>query len=364
VSWTRCASEGVSGGDVCEVPGTRDVRYGVPGAYSYKRVSGSVKCNDASFGAGFTNYQNFCEYSSSPDAAAPAPTPSPAPAPAPAPTPAPTPSGTAIGPRVATFTASGPITATSGQVISGVRIQNPNGACIVIPAGVTGVVVRDSDIGPCRGNGNVIVNGSGATIEHNLIRDGGRGVYMHNTTGGTIRRNKFQGTHSGISCGHSNPDFCSHILEFADVTNTTVDGNEVRGTTNNDAISMWQTSGMKLINNDIDVTVTHIHGAAFTMGDSLSGKPGRDNYIAGNIVRQRSQAGGARAGIFGSEGNTVLERNCFVNGMTVMNYSGVFNGITIRNNVINMRESVLIDTALVSGWSTNIDSSDCSLVPR
>lgn len=281
----------------------------------------------------------------------------------PVPAPAPAPSA-GVGPRVATFTTSGPITATSGQVISGVRIQNPNGPCIVIPQGVTGVTVRDSDIGPCRGNGNIIVAGANATIEHNLIRDGGRGLYVNNTTNAMVRKNKFQGTHSGISCGHANPDFCSHILEFSDVTNTTVDGNEVRGTTNNDSISMWQTSGMRLINNDIDVTVTHVHGASFTMGDSLSGNPGRDNYIAGNIVRQRGVPGGARGGIFGSAGNTIFERNCFANGMTVMNYSGIFVGITIRNNVINMAESVLIDQRLVSGWDTNINSSDCSLVPR
>jgi hypothetical protein len=379
-SWTRCASEGVgSPGDICNVPSPRQVRYGVPGAYSYKTVERSVKCEDASFGAGFTTYQNFCDYSSvainapapapgpTPAPAptpAPSPAPAPAPAPAPVPAPAPAPGAAGAGPRVTTFTASGPIVAAPGQVISGVRIENPNGPCIVIPPGVSGVVVRDSDIGPCRGNGNVIVTGPGATIEHNLIRDGGRGLYVNNTTGAMVRKNKFQGTHSGISCGHTNPDFCSHILEFSDVTNTTVDGNEVRGTTNNDSISMWQSSGMRLVNNDIDVAVTHIHGAAFTMGDSLSGNPGRDNYVADNIVRQRSVAGGARAGIFGSAGNTLFERNCFVNGMSVMNYSGIFVGVTIRNNVVKMSESILPDIRLVTGWSTNIDSSDCSLVPR
>jgi nitrous oxidase accessory protein NosD len=269
-----------------------------------------------------------------------------------------------VGPRVTTFTASGPITATSGQVIAGVRIQNPNGPCIVIPAGVSGVVVRDSDIGPCRGTGNIIVNGPGAVIEHNHVHEGARGVYVGNTSNVTIRKNKIHGPYGGYSCGHASPDFCSHNLEFADVTNSTADGNEIRGTLATDAVSMWQSSGMRLINNDIDVTITHIHAAAFTMGDSLSGNPGRDNYVAGNVVRQRGMPNGARGGIFGSGGNTIFERNCFVNGMTVMNYSGVFIGITIRNNVINMGESILIDHQLVSGWNTNINSSDCSLVPR
>jgi hypothetical protein len=384
-SWVRCASEGTSSpGDICTVPSPRTVRYGVPGAYKYRDVASTVKCEDASFGAGFTTYQNFCEYAATTGASpapspapapAPAPTPAPTPAPAPAPAPAPTPTPSpapapapspagAPGPRVATFTVSGPITAVSGQVISGVRIQNPGGACITIPAGATGVVVRDSDIGPCGGGGNVVVHGAGAVVEYNNIHEGGRGLYVGNTTNVTVRKNKIHGPFRGISCGHASPDFCSHNLEFADVTNSTADGNEIRGTMATDAVSMWQSSGMKLINNDIDVTITHIHAASFTMGDSLSGNPGRDNYIAGNVVRQRGMPNGSRGGIFGSAGNTLIEKNCFANGMSVQNYSGIFVGVTIRNNVVNMGESILPSVSLVSGWDTNINSSDCSLVPR
>jgi nitrous oxidase accessory protein NosD len=266
---------------------------------------------------------------------------------------------------VSTFTASGPITATSGQVISGVRIQNPNGACITIPAGATGVIVRDSDIGPCQGGANIVVNGAGAVIEYNFVHEGGRGVYVANTTNVTVRKNQIHGKFAGNNCGgNPNPDFCSHNLEFVNVTNSTADGNEIRGTMGTDAVNLWESSGMKLINNDINVTITHIHAAAFVMGDTLSGNPGRDNYIAGNTVRQNGMPGGARGGIFGSGGNTILEKNCFANGMTIMNYSGIFNGVIVRNNVVNVAESILPDVALVSGWDQNINSSDCSLVPK
>ncbi|MCC7402874.1 MAG: hypothetical protein IT288_00615 [Bdellovibrionales bacterium] len=175
-----------------------------------------------------------------------------------------------------------------------------------------------------------------------------------------MRRNKIHGPFRGYSCGHPVADYCSHNLEFADSSDCIMDGNEIRGTTGTDAVSYWQNSNMQLINNDIDVTLTHPHAGSFTIGDSLSGTPGRNIYVAGNLVRQE---GGARAGIFGSEGNTIFERNCFPNGMTIYNYSGVFEGLTVRNNVINFGESLLPDVGLVQGWGTNIDSTDCGRLP-
>jgi hypothetical protein len=323
-------------------------------------VSTSIRCSDGSFGVRVaTPYQNFCDYQTA-AATTPSPAPAPTPAPAPSPSPSPAPAGTP-GPRVTSFTASGPITATSGQVISGLRIQNPSGPCIVVPAGVSNVTIRDSEIGPCGGTGNVLVNGSSITIEYNDILSGARGIAVTNTSNVTVRRNKINGVYRGFSCGHPSPDFCSHNLEFSDVNGGVVDGNQIRGTMATDAVSMWQNSNMQLINNDIEVTLTHPHAGSFTIGDSLSGKPGRNIYVAGNVVRQ---SGGARPGVFGSEGNTVFEKNCFPNGMTVYNYSGVFVGITVRNNVINYAESLLPDVGLVTGWSENINSTNCALVPK
>jgi hypothetical protein len=66
VAWTRCAAEGVgSPGDTCSLTGTSQVRYGVPGAYTVKVVTGSIQCSDGAFGVFVpTPYQNFCDYSS------------------------------------------------------------------------------------------------------------------------------------------------------------------------------------------------------------------------------------------------------------------------------------------------------------
>lgn len=43
----------------------------------------------------------------------------------------------------------GPLVARSGQTIEGLRIRNPDGACIVVPSEAHGVVIRNNNIGPC-----------------------------------------------------------------------------------------------------------------------------------------------------------------------------------------------------------------------
>jgi hypothetical protein len=86
-----------------------------------------------------------------------------------------------------------------------------------------------------------------------------------------------------------------------------------------------------------------------------------NNHVSGNIVRQ---TGGVPAGVFGSGGNTTLEKNCLTAGIQAYNYSGTFVGVTVRNNVINLGASFVPDTSAITGWSTNINSTNCSLLPQ
>jgi hypothetical protein len=81
-SWVYCAAEGAT----CAVPSTRLVRYGAYGTYFYKTVSGSIACNNSTWGDPAVGVGKKCDYAASTSAAAPAPAPVPAPAPAPAPT--------------------------------------------------------------------------------------------------------------------------------------------------------------------------------------------------------------------------------------------------------------------------------------
>jgi hypothetical protein len=148
-----------------------------------------------------------------------------------------------------------------------------------------------------------------------------------------------------------------HAIEYSWMNGGTVQGNLMIGTFPNDVMSGYESSNLRFLDNRFDVSVLEPTGAAFTIGDSTSGQPGSNNYVAGNIVYQR---GGVPAGVFGSNGNTVLERNCLTAGIQAYNYSGVFVGVTVRNNVINMAASFVPEPSSIVGWSSNINSTNCA----
>ena len=339
-NWIECATEG----GTCSFSGTRAVRYGTSTSFNVVTGTSGVACSNSVFGDPAVGELKTCWYAGDGTSAAPTP---------------PTPSSSigssgSAGPRISSFTASGPIVASSGQVISGVRIQNPGGACITIPANATGVVVRDSDIGPCGGSGNIVIEGANATVEFSFVHNGNRGVIATRTSGVVTRQNRFD-TFYG-------PKFNGTAIEYDFMNGSEIDGNVVTGRDYaSDAVSVYESSNIRLTNNTIDITVAEPSAAAFTMGDSTSGNPGANNYVAGNIVRQ---SGGVPAGVFGSNGNTVLEKNCLTAGIQAYNYSGVFHGVAVRSNVINMGASFVPDTGVLAGWTTNINSTNCSLVPK
>jgi hypothetical protein len=253
------------------------------------------------------------------------------------------------GPRVASFSTSGPVKATAGQVVSGLRISNDSGDCISIPAGANDVVVKDSEIGPCLGRA-IHVAGANATIEHVSIHSSSQGVLAERTGSTVTRFSKFDA-------------LARNAIAYTYLTSGSIDGNVVTGEGYvGDVINFFESSNVSLTNNDINVGINCTTCAAFTLGDSTSGQPGSNFYAAGNVIRQRGN--GVPAGIFGSEGNTLIEKNCFTGGIQAYNYSGVFVGVTVRNNVINLAQSYVPDPASISGWGTNVNSSDCSMVPR
>lgn len=375
VTWVKCATDP----ETCTFSGTQTIRFGVSDTDRYidsPNRTGPVWCDISSFGGTATDpapgVRKSCYVPSGtttpPSPVDVCPNLDGAQATVPVgmvkdaagncvPT-TPPPSGTAAGPRVTTFTPSGPITATSGQVIAGVSISNPGGACITVPAGVTGVVIRDSRIGPCGGSGymagNIVVRGQ-ATIEHNLITQGVRGVAAERTSGLVLRKNVFD-TFRG-------PHPMGKAAELNYMTGALVEGNLFRGRDYaSDVLSAFESRNMQYIGNDFDVHIAEPSSAAFTMGDGTGGDPGGNNYVARNVVRQ--QGTGVPAGVFGSSGNTVLEYNCFTAGIQAYNYSGTFVGVTIRNNVINMAVSFVPDKSVIAGWATNIDGTDCSKVPQ
>jgi hypothetical protein len=97
--------------------------------------------------------------------------------------------GHGVGPTITTFTPSGPITATSGQTISGLSISNPNGPCITLN-NVTNVKIVNNQIGPCgsgtSGAGISISGSDHVTIQNNNFNDVSSGVYAMDSTGGHL----------------------------------------------------------------------------------------------------------------------------------------------------------------------------------
>lgn len=276
---------------------------------------------------------------------------------APPPPPPPPPVGNA-GPTINTFTNSGPITATSnGQIIEGLRITTS--PCIVIPENLVGVVVRNCDVSGA-GDNAILNQGTNSQIHNNYIHDAARGVLSYGTTGGYVGLNICEGfVETGGGKGTAiETDYCIGVE---------VDQNEILGSNyGSDAVSFFQSSFCRLTNNTFDVDIANPNGAAFTMGDMIpiseggSGDPGHDNYVAGNTV---TQSRGVPAGVFGSSGNTILEQNCLKAGIQAYNYSGVFVGVTVRYNVINIGMSFVLDTSIIAGWATNVNGTDCALMP-
>lgn len=277
---------------------------------------------------------------------------------APTPSPAPAPNTTTAGPRISSFTPSGSITATTGQTISGLSFSG-SGTKITINAGINGVIIEDCDISSTTAS-CIVCQGSNVTIRYCNLHDSYRGILLNSSSNVTIQYCTF----NNFSDGTSNEYPERHAIEN-DYNNgpTLIDGNVFTGSTyNTDVVSNFQTSRVTLTNNTFNVDIAWGSAAAFTIGDGTNpAAPGRDNYIAFNTI---TQTGGVPAGVFGSEANTIIEYNCFKAGIQAYNYNGnLFNGVTIRKNVINIGASYVPNTTIINGWSTNVNGTNCGLMP-
>lgn len=213
-TWAVC---GYEGGD-CSFSGTRQVRYGTVAQNVTRSFTNGVACSNSSFGDPAYGLAKTCWVASTVVATATMPAST---------TPTGTSSTTVVGATpVSTTTESsgstgassgssgtsapasnvttsstgiptlagiagktvvGRIVATSGQVIENVHVTTDNGACIVVPSGVTNVTIRNSEIGPC-GTGSNTVNNEGVqilpgasniTVQRNVIHDVSAGVYAN-----------------------------------------------------------------------------------------------------------------------------------------------------------------------------------------
>lgn len=178
-NWTECADEG----GVCVFQDSRLVRYGsITGgtpAFNTGVFSQSVNCTNATFGDPAENRPKKCWYATDQSTAAGGS----------GTTGSTSPPSTGGIPTLASIAGKrlnqGRMTASSGQIIENVHVTTTSGPCIVVPDGVNNVTIRDSEIGPCGSDSNVI-NSEGVfivggatniTIQRNVIHDISTGVF-------------------------------------------------------------------------------------------------------------------------------------------------------------------------------------------
>ena len=207
----------------------------------------------------------------------------------------------AAGPAVTTFTPSGPITLSSGQVVSGLHITNPNGPCLN-GSGVTNIRITNNKIGPCgptdTGVGINLYQASGIRVDHNsfddiasalyVIQGGNDIVFEQNYAtrirgpmprGQMVQFNAVRGSGHKVMCNVSDQTTPAYKI-----------GPE-------DHISMYASGGTPT--SPIDVAYNKIRGGgpSQTGGGMLAGDTGSDNItLRDNILIHPGQYGIAIAG--------------------------------------------------------------------
>lgn len=203
------------------------------------------------------------------------------------------------GPTIQTFKSSGPIVATSGQVITGLHITNPNGPCITLQ-NASGVKIYNNKIGPCRGNAINAINVDSLSVTHNLMDNIATGLYVQDSSAGSItfeknlafnikgpmprgqiiQLNNVHGPGIIISCNISDQP-----VESCDPTQTP-----------EDHINLYASSGTA--GSPIKVSYNKLRGGCSTSGGGImtGDKDGSDIIVNDNILVDPGQYGVAIAG--------------------------------------------------------------------
>lgn len=285
------------------------------------------------------------------------------------PPPPPPPVGTTSGVRagVTLTNRATQLVAVSGQTISGIRFNGAIANQLLIPQGVTGVLVEDCEFTNST-DPSIYTQGTNVTIRFCYFHDCERGILNEFGAGLTVSYCDFFDIvgSSAFSSAAIENNYSNGVSTFTH--------NTIRGQYNGDAVSNYSSSRITMTNNEWNCTILDPNGAAFTIGDSTNNPPapiipGRDFYVAENII---AQSGGVPAGVFGSSGNTIIEYNCFSGGIQLRDYPPAdeggpapFIGVTVRYNLIDIGNSYVPQVALgnVAEWETNIDGTNCALTP-
>jgi hypothetical protein len=193
------------------------------------------------------------------------------------------------------LTPSGPVTLSgqSGVTIQNLHITNPNGDCVTI-TNSTNITIKQSEIGPCKGNGVVVSGGNTVSVLDNYIHPEGTltgccdvtdGIFTNGTSNLTIQGNV-------IAYGEAN-------IEASGQTNLKVIGNFLlnpRGGANSRGqnVQVWANNSTTLVQNNYTLSSTNttvykfaevqedsINFGAFPAGPFTTGVVVQNNYITG-----------------------------------------------------------------------------------
>jgi len=212
----------------------------------------------------------------------PAPSPSPTPTPKPTPTPTPKP-----------LTPSGKVTAKTGQTITGLHITNASGPCVVVPPGVSDVVISGNEIGPC----GVGVDDVGVLVQARATRITISNNTIHNVASGALIADAYNPIVFSYNTVYDvrGPFPRGQMVQFAGVTGSAGQSKIIGNvsdkqratipTTYEDHINLYKTSGSSTYPiliacnkirgsataNDLTTGETTSNGSGITVGDNDGG---------------------------------------------------------------------------------------------
>jgi Bacterial Ig domain/Right handed beta helix region len=269
------------------------------------------------------------------------------------------------------LTPSGPITASgqTGVVIQGLHITNPNGDCVTITDS-TNITIRQSEIGPCRGNGIVINNGNTINIFDNYIHPEGTlagccdvtdGIFANGTRSLTVQGNV-------IAYGESN-------IEAQNQTNITILGNFFLNPRNSgdrgQNIQVFYGSSSVLVENNYTLASVDtsrykfaesqedsINFGASTTGNFTSGIIARNNYITGG----HSASGCGLIADTGANGAQFLSNTLVDTGQCGIGIANGKNHLVDSNKVLNSTPVSGGGNTAIYVWKVNSSDPHCGPV--
>lgn len=276
----------------------------------------------------------------------------------------PTPSATPTPGSMAGLPVVGAIVARSGQVIEGLHVTTASGPCIVVPAGVTDVTIRNNEIGPCGVAGDLntygVSIGSGASrisIQRNLIHDVSTGVFAYlakhpiivdrnhvtNIRGPFYRGQMVQ--FDGVSSGSAGSRITCNV---SDVQGAAYDNVE-------DHISMHNSPGLP--GDRTEIAYNRIRGgksksgSGMMIGDGPAG--GGHVWAHDNVIVNIGNVG---MGIAGGNAVTFENNRIFNDGKTSLSGAGItvrnYTSLSCQGHLVRRNRVFSIDVA----WSPGVQN--------